>query len=293
MTRILSLASPGGSVALDGSNGIKAGLRMRGTGLPPVSSEWFEGPGDGAAYVGGRVLARVVDLPLKVYGIDRMAVADRLSLLGRIFAPPNQVRLQVDLDGAPWYIDVVRTGGGDWTWGEGTDGRTFVQTVLTVQGDPYWTSADVQQQVVEPGGLGLGLLGDDISLVTLTLSASSAFGSVNFTNAGDVHTYPVWTIRAPFSGFTLTSPSGEELVWGTDGDGVAGDPKESGYIVLDAATGTVVDEAGANAYGGLGPVPRFWAIPGGASTATIEVTGADGDDTRVEVVWKPRKWVMF
>lgn len=293
MTRILSLASAGGSVVLDGRSGMKAGLKVRGTGLPSVTAEWFEGAGDGKSYQGGRTLSRVLDLPVKVYGIDRLAVSDRLSALGRIFRVPNVVRLTANLDGIQWYVDVVRTGGGDWGWDNDTDGRTFVKTVLTVEaGDPFWAALDVQQRVIKPSTGGGGLLGPGISLVTLTLSEDNASGVVGFDNTGDVPAPVQWTIRAPFSGFTLTSPTGEVIDWGSAGDGVPGATKTTGYIVVDTDLGTVVDEAGVNQYGGLGPAPQFWLIPNGASTATISMSGTSGA-SQIEAVWRPRKLVMF
>lgn len=295
MTRVMSLSSLGGEVVLDGRTGIQAKAALRGTGLPPVSSEWFEGAGDGASFRGGRYLPRVMDVPIKVYGIDRAAVSDRLRLIGRIFdLASGPVRLAVELDGTPWYVDVRRTGGGDWNWDSDTDGRTFVKTILTVQaGDPFWIAADTEQRLLKPGGVGLGLLGPGVSLVSLTLSSSAGFGEVGFQNSGDVAAHAIWTIRAPFSAFTLISPTGDELVWGTAGDGVGGDVKDTGYVVVNTELGTATDETGDNVYSGFGPVPRFWPIPRGDSTATVTVDDADGDTTQVEVVWNARRWVMF
>lgn len=293
MTRTLDFASPGGSVVLDGSNGIQAKIRTRGTGLPPVAVQWFEGAGDGAAFRGGRNLPRVMDLDLKVYGIDRAAVWDRMSLLGRIFALPNQVRMTATLDGVKWYTDIVRTGGGDWDWGSDTDGRTFIKTILTVQaGSPYWTAADPDTRLVTPGGVGVVLFGTGVSLTTLSIAAASAEGLVQFTNAGDAASPALWTIRAPFSGFDLVSPSGDLLSWGTGGNGVRGATKATGFIRVDMAMGTAVDETGANRYGGFGPAPRFWSIPTGSSQASVILDDAT-TATVVEVIWNPLKWVMF
>lgn len=294
MTRTLDFASPGGSVVLDGSNGIQAKIRTRGTGLPPVAVQWFEGAGDGASFRGGRNLPRVMDLDLKVYGADRDAVRDRMSLLGRIFALPNQVRMTATLDGIAWYADIVRTGGGDWDWASDTDGRTFIKTIITVQaGSPYWTSKDGESRIIALGGLGVALFGTGVSLTTLSISESSASGEVQFTNSGDVPAFGVWTVRAPFSGFDLVSPSGDVLSWGTDGDGVRGATKASGFVMVDMAQGTAVDETGANVYGGFGPAPRFWAIPPGGSDASVIVEDAVAGSTRVEVSWNPMRWVMF
>ena len=295
MTRVMSLSSLGGTLTLDGSTGVQAKLALRGTGLPPVSGEWFEGAGDGATFRGGRNLARVLDLPIKVYASDRSGVREKLSQIGRIFdLRAGDVRLQVALDTDEWFIDVRRTGGGDWSWDVDTDGLTFVKTIITVQaGDPFWTRRREESRLLEPGGLGLGLLGPGVSLAQLQQSSGSGFGSVSFINSGDVPAFGVWTIRAPFSSFTLESPSGEQLVWGTGGDGEIGATKTEGFIVVNMELGTVVDELGVNQYGGLGPVPRFWAVEPGSSTAQISATDATGGETRVEVVWRAKRWVMF
>jgi hypothetical protein len=292
----MSLASLGGAVTLDGSTGVQVKLQLRGTGLSPVATQWFEGAGDGAKFRGGRNLARVMDITLKVFSGDgRDAVRERLSLLGRIFSlASGDVRLTVDLDGDQWYLDVRRTGGGDFDWATDTDSTSYLKTVITVQaGSPFWTSVDEDSRRLEPGGLGLGLLGAGVSLVALTLSTSSGFGTVPFENHGDVPANAQWTVRAPFTAFEITSAAGETLIWGTAGNGVGGADKLTGFILVDMGLGTVVDELGANQYAGLGSVPRFWKIPQGESEATVTVDDAVGGTTLVEVLWRSQRLVMF
>lgn len=291
--RVMSLSSLGGSIVADGRRGFEAKARLRGTGLPPVSTQWYEGAGDGASFRGGRTLARTLDLDLKVSGRDRAVMSERLSLLGRIFAlRAGDVRLTVDLDGDEWFVDVRRTGGGDWAWDSDTDGDTFVKTVITVQaGDPYWTRLDEEARRIAPGGIGAGLL-NDTSLSKLELSTTTALGEVEIVNSGDVEVFPLTTVWAPFTGFELRSAEGESLLWGTGGNGVEGAVKSTGFIQIDHDLGTVVDETGANRYGGLGDVPRFWALQPGTSTATITAFNA-GAETRIDMLWRPKRWVMF
>jgi hypothetical protein len=295
MTRIMSLVSSGGSVELGRSSGVRALASMRGTGLPPVQVQWFEGAGDGAQYRGARVLPRVLDLTLKVEAAGREVVRQRLGLLGRIFAPTaSAVRLTVDLDAESWFVDVRRMGGGDFGWADDTDGASFLKTTLTLQaGDPYWTRVREDQRVIMPGGLGRGMLGGDHSLSQLRLSTTTSLGSTTLPNSGDVEVYPVWTIRAPFTGFALTSQRGETLAWGTAGNGVSGASKTSGFIVVDMTLGTVVDELGVNRYDGLAVNPRFWAVSPGAEVVSVVLPGAVDDSTVVEVLSQPRAWVMF
>lgn len=294
MTRVMSLSSGGGSVLLDGSAGVQAKLQLRGTGLPPVATQWFEGAGDGAIYRGGRDLARIIDLGVKVFSADgREAVRERLSLLGRIFSRrAGDVRLTVELDGDKWFVDVRRTGGGDFDWQRDTDSTSFVKTVLTFQaGDPYWTRQDQSSQLFVTDGIGRGLL-KSAPLTNLELSTTTSLGAAIIENTGDVPVKAVWKIIAPFTGFALTSADGESIVWGTDGNGVTGTSKASGFILVDMSFGTAVDESGVNSYSGFGSVPRFWAIDEGVNLISVLVNDSSGD-TQVLASWRPKRWVMF
>lgn len=295
MSRIMKLASRGGTIELGRASGIRALASMRGTGLPPVQTQWYEGAGDGAQYRGARVLPRVMDLTLKVSGGNRETVRSRLAAIGRVFAPgAGSARLSLLVDGEVWFVDVRRMGGGDFDWAADTDGATFLKTTITVQaGDPYWTREREDQRVIKPGGLGRGLLGGAHSLTDLRLSTTTALGQTTLPNSGDVEAFPVWTIRAPFTRFELVSATGDTLAWGTDGEGVAGASKADGFIVIDTKVGTVVDELGANRYDGLAAGPRFWPVPPGSLAASVVVEGAEDGVTQVEVLWRPRSWVMF
>lgn len=287
--RVISLKSGGGEIVANDK--IKVGLSVRGTGMPPIATQWFEGAGDGANYRGARVLSRVLDLPVKVYGSDRAEVWGGMSLVARVFAPlAGDVVLQVDLGGEGWQTRVRRTGGGDWTWGVDTDGKTFIKTIITIQaGDPYWVRTAAESRTITPGGLGRGLIRTPSPrLHALRVSTNNALGQVEFENPGDVPTDARWIVSGPFVGFTLTSPSGEVLSW--NGTMLAGQS-----IIIDTETGIIVDQTGANRYGGLGPVPKFWQIPAGISTAGIELIDAVSGDGQsdVRVSWNPRKWVLF
>ena len=287
MTRVLSITSGGGTIATDDGTGVRAGLGVRGFGMPPVATQWFEGAGDGATYRGARVLPRVVDLPIRIYGANRAAVWDRMSLVARIFAPlAGDVRLTARLDGEDWYINVRRTGGGDWAWDEDTDGETFLKTVITVQaGDPYWQRVNQESKQIILGGLGRGLLKTPSPrLSALRVSTTAAFGSVAFSNSGDVDAFGLWRVGAPFTDFALISAAGELLIFE--------DAKATGWIDVNMELGTVTDETGANRYDGLASTPRFWSIPQGESEADVLVTAATSAST-ISVVWSPRKWVAF
>lgn len=286
--RLVSLVSESGEIDL--GDKVRLGAALKGTGLPPVANQWFEGAGDGANYRGTRVLARTLDLPIKFYGKNRAEVWDLFSQVAVAFAPSptgGQVRLRVNLDGAVWYLDVVRTGGGDWQWDVDSDGDTFLRTIITVQaGDPYWTREDATSQNIVLGGLGRGLIKmPGARLHALRLSTNNSFGEVTINNPGDVAVFPVTTLRGPFSGFGLESPLGEKLEW--KGPILAGQ-----WIRIDHGNGTIVDHTGANRYGARVGIPSFWAVPRGDSVATIRVDDATSESS-VTMLWNPRKWVLF
>lgn len=285
--RLFKIESPGGSLLLNGSMGVKMRLGVRGMGMPPVSLQWFDGAGDGSSFRGGRTLPRTLDLPVKITGSDRAEVLARFSLLARILRLPLVATLTAMFDDDEYRLDVVRTGGGDYEIGVDSDGSTILMTVLTVQaGSPFWEQVDSEGRSIAPTGVGLGLLGAGQSLVQLILGSVDGLGDVTFENTGDVDAWPVWTLYAPFSSFAFVRSDGLSLEW------TGATAKTSGTITVDTLNGTVRDETGANRYAELEPAPKFFSIPPGTSTASI-VLGDATSASRAAVNWHPRKLVMF
>ncbi|WP_327068720.1 phage tail family protein [Kitasatospora sp. NBC_01302] len=261
--------------------GFQALTGMTGAGLPPVSVQWLEGAGDGSVYRGRRVLSRDIDLPLDIVGRDRAHLADLLSRLARVLAEPCTLAL-VNEDGSRWTTEVVRTGGGDVTYGQSTTGERDLQTVLTLRADPYFTSSEASFQVIGGDTKTASLLSN---LASLPVAASQAIGSITLENAGDSVAYPVWEIHGPGYGFQAVSPDKETLAWG--GTIAAGE-----VLTVDARTGSVVDQAGTNRYADLAPAPRFWSIKPGLSTATAQLLGVTAD-SKIICSWRPRKWMVI
>lgn len=301
--RSISIASAGGQLNLDGGEGYRAKLAVRGTGMVGVAVQWAEGAGDGKSFRGGKTLGRQFELPVKIYADpsnweDRGLVRARYAKLAQVMSLDNApVRVTIDLDagseaGDAWWADMVRVGGGDFDWEVDTDGRSFIKTTFTLEaGDPYWTSKDQQSKVIEPIGVGLGILGPGVSLTQLRVGSTSGFGETTITNTGDVRAYPVWTFEAPFSGFSIISEYGETLTWTAAAAGI-GASKASGFIRVNSQDGTVVDENGVNRFTGLGDRPQFWAVRPGATKASVTMDGA-GAGTRATVVWNSRREVLF
>lgn len=287
MARVLAVSSAGGALTLGEASGVRAGLKVRGLGMPGVSLQWFEGAGEGRSFRGGRTLSRVVDMPVKINGANRQEVLERYSALARIFALDNApVTLTLELDNEGWRANVVRTGGGDYTMGDDTDGSTFLKTVLTLEsGDPYWTRVNSEARVITPGGLGIPLIGPGQSLAQLRMSNTEGSGSVEFTNTGDVLAWPEWRVLPPFQAFEFQR-AGLSLEWSQPAT------KTTGWIDVNSIDGTVTDETGANRYDGLSAAPKFFGIPPGTTQASVLLTAASAG-TRVNVAWHPRKVVLF
>lgn len=285
--RLFKIESPGGSMMLDGSTGVKMRLGVKGMGMPPVALQWFEGAGDGARLRGGRTLPRTLDLPVKITGKNRQDVLGSYSALAKIMRVPHESTLTAMFDGDRYRLTVARTGGGDYDMSVDSDGNTVLLTIITVQaGSPYWESIDGEGRNIDPAGVGMGLLGPGQSLTQLIIGSVDGFGDVTFSNTGDVEAWPVWQLNAPMTGFALVRSDGLALEWS------AGGTKATGWIKVDTLAGTVTDENGVDRYDGLASAPKFFSIPEGEAHASVVILGATGASSAT-VHWNPRKLVMF
>ncbi|WJN63034.1 Dit-like tail protein [Streptomyces phage phiScoe3] len=262
--------------------GVQAQAGLTGLGLPPVSVQWLEGAGDGATYRRTRVLARDIDVPLHIMENNRDALKRTMSRLAQLVAGPCSLRMVED-DGTEWSVDVVRVGGGEYTYGADTTGDKDLRTVLTFRaGDPYWESSVVTTQQIG----GTTTAGAFVSsFMSLPVASSQAIGTISLENTGDVAAYPVWTIYGPGDNFKAISPTGETFYW--KGSLAAGEK-----LIVDARYGTVVDGTGANRYDKVDVAPRFWAIEPGISTCTASLLNTTSA-SKITVQWKPRKWMVI
>jgi hypothetical protein len=273
------------SLSLNGieeeGRGVQATTGVSGLGLPPVSVQWLEGAGDGAKFRRSRTLARDIDIPLDIVGRNRDDLKKITSRLAKMLAGPCTLRLVED-DGSDWSTEVVRVGGGEYSYGNDTTGNRDVQTVITLRaGDPYWTSSVTTTQQI--GGTSAGAFVS--GFMSLPVASSQAMGSITLENTGDVAAYPVWTIFGPGDNFKAISPTGETLWW-------KGTLAANQSLIVDTRSGTVKREDGSNQYALLAAAPRFWAIDPGTATCTaslLNITSA----SKITVEWKPRKWMVI
>jgi hypothetical protein len=261
--------------------GVQVTSGVNGLGLPPVSLQYVEGAGDGAVLRGRRVTARDIDLPLMVMGKDRDGLKSWVRRLSLMLAGPCTLSF-VESGGEAWTTQVVRAGGGTFSYGQDTIGTTDLFTVVTLRaGDPYFTSNQVTTRTIRKA-TGRGLLP---KLSSLQLTSDQAFGSIMLNNTGTVSAYPVWTIQGPGSTFRAVSPSGEVLQW----NGVL---QAYDTLTIDTKAGTVRDQRGANRYSELSAAPRFWQVPPGNNSCTAALGGTTSDSL-ITLSWAPRAWMVI
>lgn len=261
--------------------GVQVTSGVTGLGLPPVSHQWIEGAGDGATLRGRRVLPRDIDLPLYVAGDNRNELKALTRRLSMMLAGPCTLSFVED-GGEAWSTEVVRVGGGDFTYGTDTTGERDMLTVVTMRaGDPFFTSSSTNTATIRKT-TGRGLLP---KLAALRLTTDMAFGSVTLNNTGDTGAYPVWRVQGPGSNFQAISPTGETLIW--SGSIVAGET-----LTFDFKKGTVYDQAGNNRFAELAPAPRFWQIPPG-STQCVAAMADTTTESLMTLTWRPRAWVVI
>lgn len=281
------LSSTAGTLILGSASGVYLSRKIAGFGLPPVKPQWSEGAGNGRRWRGSRVLARALPLRFNIRGTDRADILTKFSRLAQIIAPTaGLTRLQVNIAGASWWVDMTRTGGGDYAWDTDTDGETFLTVPIAFETEePYWTRLDASSRIFTPSDVSDGLLTGPGSMVGMELSSTTSLGSVVISNEGDVGTPALVVFRGPFSGFQAIGAAGELVAF-------VGTKLLGESVTVDMALGTAVDDAGVNVYDGLNDVPRFWELRPGDSTVTLQVDDADAGSA-AEVYWNPRRWVMF
>ena len=274
------------------SRGTEALAGIVGFGLPPVDNQWFDGSGSGSTWRGSRVGRRVISIPLKVYASSRSELTSLLSDLSVALDPftphPGVERGAARLffgmaDGNEWYVDVVRSGGGDWARKTDSDDRTYFKTTINLEaGDPFWTRNLPENFEVRVTPSGNPLLP---RIARLRVSSAAVSGTREVSNVGDTWAWPVMTLKGPATGLTLVGPNGEVLDW----DGLLG---INDTLTIDMRANTVENQLGVNLYGGLASAPRFWYIAPGRSNVQVVVDGMTVDSL-LDAQWWPRRWAVL
>lgn len=262
--------------------GVEALRGVTGFGLPPVSTQWRAGAGDGAAYRGERKQPRDIDIPLHIFAPDREALEREKTRLSLVLMQGEFDLDVVEDGGAYWTTRVVRVGGGDIAYGDGTTGDRELTTIVTLRaGYPYFTSHEERCKEVTNAGAGRGLLGAGFSLVALKISGSQAIGDMLLVNDGDAVTWPVWRIVGPGQDLVVSDGS-RAMKW-------LGALSAGEELIINTRASTVRTLAGTNRYSELAPAPRFWPLPPGQTLARVSMVNTTGESA-IRATWRPRKW---
>lgn len=236
-----------------------------GFGIPPAEVRIEASAGDGGVYRHSKRGVRQIDMSVTIIGTDRDDVQTKLRRLSRLLqdtSGPTLVRAEYS-DGESLSLEAHYVGGAESQWGSSA-GLIWNRWALSFQcPTPYWESGTTEEFTVTTGNTGRGLLPE---LTKLKVTSSQVFGVITVDNQGDVPAYPTWYLRGPLSDITITNGTQS---FSFDESIVAGET-----ITINTETGEVTDDGGANRYSMLAPAPKFFRIPPGESSVSINAVAA-------------------
>jgi hypothetical protein len=103
---------------------------------------------------------------------------------------------------------------------------------------------------------------------------------LTITNPGDVPAFATWQFvgpGGPIVAYPGTNPA--------DGFRINTTMTAGQSLTLNAEEGTLVDQAGADAYSLLDPSPSMWMIPPGTTTASVSMTNATAASSVTLTFW--------
>ena len=280
------------TISLVGSNGDTITLAdegdyvlatgVRGFGIPSTSVRIDDSAGNGGTWRHTKRGIRDLDLPIVILGTDRADVETKLRRLARLLQDTNgPTKLVANYsDGSSVFLEAHYVGGAETQFGEDAK-NTLCRWVIQMQApQPYWQTSTESSFSVTTGNTGRGLLPQ---LSKLKVSSSQTLGVVNVTNAGDVAIQPRYVLRGPVADLTISN--------GTQGFSFSAAIPAGATYTVDTSTGEVLNDSGVNIYNLLNAAPKFFALPPGNSTISINGTGADAN-TQVTVYYSPRYEVI-
>lgn len=245
-----------------------------GFGIPPAQVRIEASAGDGGVYRHSKKGIRDIDMAVTIIGTDRADVQTKLRRLSRLLqdtSGPTLVKANYST-GESLSLEAHYVGGAESQWGSNA-GQVWNRWLLSFQcPTPYWESGTTEEFTVTTGNTGRGLLPQ---LTKLKLTSSQVFGVITVDNDGDVPAYPIWYLRGPLSDITITN--------GTQSFSFAESIASGETITINTETGEVTDDGGVNRYSMLSPAPKFFRIPPGESSVSINAVAATVDaEARLE-----------
>jgi hypothetical protein len=257
---------------------------LSGMGIPATSVRIDDSASDGGVWRFSKRGIREMDLPVVVFGNDRVAVESNLRRLSNLLQDKSAgtVLRASYSTGEVWELTQGHyVAGAETTKGEDAN-VAWSRWVLSMQfANPFWIRQQAESFSVGVPGTGRSLIPD---LAELRVTGSQAIGEIDIENLGDVEAYPVWIFQGPADSVSVTSQSGLSFEY------AASIPTGS-TITVNTAAGTVVDEDGVNRYANLSVAPKLFTLPSGNTSVTVEAVGADAN-TLISLYYQPRKEVV-
>lgn len=266
----------------DGDFVLTAGLS--GMGIPSTTVRIDDSASDGGVWRFSKRGIREMDLPVVVFGTDRIAVESNLRRLSNLLHDKSggTVLRATYSTGEVWELTEGHyVAGAETTKGEDAN-VAWSRWVMTMQfANPFWIRQQAESFSVGVPGTGRSLVPN---LAELRVTGSQAIGEIDVENLGDVEAYPVWSFQGPADSVAVTSQSGLSFEY-------AAAIALGSTITVNTASGTVVDESGVNQYANLAVAPKLFTLPAGNTAVTVEAVGADSN-TLISLYYQPRKEVV-
>jgi phage-related protein len=246
------------------------GQDVSGLALPPINVNISEGAGDGGRFQSSRRLPREIDLPIWVFGTDRVDVEDKLRTLAKLISDRNgsPTKIQAIFEDTisetieTFTVEGYYTGGFDINYGSNT-GKDYAYVALTFKcPQPYWVNET------------------ETSLLVLGSELPEALA---INNTGDIETFPTFVIEGPTTTITFSNTNGTLSYTAA----IAG----GSTITINTENATVVNQLGQNRYQNLGSLPKMFTLPEGNST--LNITGTVDPTAEITVRWKTRREIVF
>jgi hypothetical protein len=232
--------------------------------------------GDGDTLRGVRAQARDLLVPLLIHNSTSIEEFNALRRrLARALNPdpgngggPGRLAI-AQPDGEVRYLDCAYAGGAEGTDVRDTKGVWWRKYALTLRAhDPFWVGApQPARRWNAPAPVPY------FPLLPLRLRPSLVLGEGQvLTVAGDVRTWPRWTVRGPFEGIATLRHQGLGQEWSLDLDLADGDTR-----VVDTTPGQayVRDGAGVSKWGELAFGSELWPLLAGPNVIDMIMTGAE------------------
>lgn len=255
---------------------------LTGFGIPATSVRIDGSAGAGGVWRFTKRGVRDIDLPIAIFGTDRVDVETKLRRLARLLQDTDgatKIVASYD-DGSSVFLEAHYVGGAETQFGSDANNYFCRWTIQMQAPQPYWATVATQSFTIGSGSTGRGLLPQ---LSKLKVSSSQALGVVNVNNVGDVETYPIWTLRGPIDYVTVSN--------GTKSFTYNAPIATDETITINTETNAVTNQLGVNKYANLGAAPKLFSLPPGISSLDISGTNAS-NNTIISCFYSPRYEVI-